>query len=292
MSTYTDQSTKRTKPNYIYSIISVALVLFLFGFVGLVLLQSQKLIRLLKERINIVVEMDEYATESDIDTLYSSFESRVYVKEGTVQLIDSEEALTIMQEEFGEDILMLDLPNPFTNVITFNVKAKYLDSDSLANIREELRLLPTVTDVFYQEDLTGNIVQNFQKIGYIVLGISLFFIFVAVTLIHNTIRLALYSNRFLIKNMQLVGASWDFISRPYVMKAIWHGILSSVIALVGLAGFVYWVWATIPEAKILLDISGYIALVVVIIAAGILMNTFSTYFVVNKYLKMKIDDLY
>ncbi len=292
MSEFSDKSTKRTKPNYIYSIISVALVLFLLGFFGLIILHAQRLMVVFKEKVNILAELKESSLQSDIDTLQVALNSYDFVKEGSVSFISKEEAVQLMQEEFGEDFLKLDLPNPFFDVITFNVKAAYLEKDSLQNIREELMTYEAVNDIFYQESLTDNIGKNIRRLGFLALGISLFFIFVAVTLIHNTIRLALYSNRFLIKNMELVGASWEFISRPYLLKAIVQGIVSSLIAIVALGLIMYWVWQDIPEIRELKDIPGYIALSIFLIAIGILINTLSTYLVVHKYLKMRIDDLY
>lgn len=292
MSEFSDKSTKRTKPNYIYSIISVALVLFLLGFFGLIILHAQRLIVVFKEKVNILAELKESTLQSEIDSFRLSLDQYDFVKEGSISFISKEEAVELMQEEFGEDFLKLDLPNPFFDVITFNVKAAYLEQDSLKNIRSELMTYDAVSDIFYQESLTDNIGKNIKRLGFLALGISLFFILVAVTLIHNTIRLALYSNRFLIKNMELVGASWEFISRPYLMKAIVQGVVSGIIAIVALAGVMYWFWLDVPEIRELRDIPGYIALGIFLLAIGILINTLSTYLVVNKYLKMRIDDLY
>jgi len=292
MSEFSDKSTKRTKPNYIYSIISVALVLFLLGFFGLIILHAQRLIVVFKEKVNILAELKESTLQSEIDSFRLSLDQYDFVKEGSISFISKEEAVELMQEEFGEDFLKLDLPNPFFDVITFNVKAAYLEQDSLKNIRSELMTYDAVSDIFYQESLTDNIGKNIKRLGFLALGISLFFILVAVTLIHNTIRLALYSNRFLIKNMELVGASWEFISRPYLMKAIVQGVVSGIIAIVALAGVMYWFYLDVPEIRELRDVPGYIALGIFLLAIGILINTLSTYLVVNKYLKMRIDDLY
>ncbi len=292
MSEYSDKSTKRTKPNYTYSIISVALVLFLLGFFGLIILHAQRLIVVFKEKVNIIVELEEGTLQNEIDSFQLSLAEYPFIKEGSISFISKEEAVDLMQQEFGEDFLKLDLPNPFFDVITFNVRASYLEQDSLQNIKSDLMGYEMVNNVFYQESLTDNIGKNIRRLGFLALGISLFFIFVAITLIHNTIRLALYSNRFLIKNMELVGANWEFISKPYLMRAIVQGIISSLLAIAALIGIMYWFWLDIPEIQELRDIPGYIALGVFLIAIGILINTLSTYLVVNKYLKMRIDDLY
>ena len=124
------------------------------------------------------------------------------------------------------------------------------------------------------------------------MAISLFFLFVGITLIHNTIRLALYSNRFLIKNMQLVGASWKFISRPYLMRSVLHGLLSGVIAIGGLLILLWFLQNDLPELKSLQDIPSFSVLFLVLVLLGIGINALSTYFVVKRYLRMRVDDLY
>ncbi len=293
MSEYTDKTAKKNKPNYLYAIISVALVLFLLGFFGLVILHAKKLITTYKENLNISIELSESASMAEIDSLQNALDNFTFVKPGSTRFISKEEAVDLMKDEFGEDFLeRLDLPNPFFNVITFNVRANYLVPDSLKNIKETLTNTPKVLDVNYPENVTQRIDNNIRRLSIMAAAIAVFFILVAVTLIHNTIRLALYSNRFLIKNMELVGASWEFISRPYIRRAIWHGFISSIIAIIALVAMMYWFWLNLPEMRALLDPVGYAALGVLITVIGILINSTSTYFVVNKYLKMRIDDLY
>ena len=218
MSDYFDKEQNRTRPNYLYSIISVALVLFLLGFFGLVMISAQNLITTFKEKVNIMVELIESATTEEVQEIQTTIESSNYNKPGSITYTNKEEAARMMREDFGEDFLKLDLPNPLYDVITFNVRANYLEKDSLEAIKVALKAFPAVGDVYYQESIVNQIANNIRRIGWITLGIGLFFILVAITFIHNTIRLALYSNRLLIKNMQLVGASWEFISRPYIKK--------------------------------------------------------------------------
>lgn len=287
-----DRSPIRTKPNYFYSIVSVTLVLFLLGFFALLLLQAQRLVTLFKERVNIIVELREAASPEQIAELRQQLQSSPFTKQGSIAFTSREDAAGIMQHEFGEDFLKLDLPNPFFDVLSFNVKARYMEADSLQAIRSLLREHDYVNDVFYQESLIDNIAANVHRIGYFALGIGFFFILVAIALIHNTIRLALYANRFLIKNMELVGASWEFISRPYLLRAVAHGALSGLLAVGILSGLIWLTQYRLPELQLLQNISGTLLLFVVLLALGILMTTLSTYYVVNKYLKMRIDDLY
>ena len=282
----------RTRPNYFYSIISVALVLFLLGFFGLILLQAQELIRVFKEKVSLIVELRENTAHQDVVALENALRQQPFMKTGSLDFISREEAARSMQDEFGDEFLQLDLPNPFHDVITFNVGAAYMNPDSLQAIRQQLRADPVISDVFYQESLVDNIAANIRELSYITLGIGLFFIFVAVTLIHNTIRLALFANRFLIKNMELVGASWAFISRPYLLRALAHGLISGLIAVAGLLFFLYWASVEVPELTELYNLPAFALLFGLLLLAGILINAASTYFVVKKYLRLRVDDLY
>ncbi len=198
----------------------------------------------------------------------------------------------MMQREFGEDFLKLDLPNPYFDVYSFNVKANYMRADSLQEIRSKIKAFSFVNDVYYQESLISEVANNLRRVSYLALGLGLFFIFVAVTLIHNTVRLALYANRFLIKNMALVGASWDFISRPYLIRALIHGLISSTIAIAAIALLSGWLQQQLPELRAVSKIQTLVVLYLGLVIVGIFINTASTFFVVKKYLRMRQDDLY
>jgi len=292
MAELADNHRKKTRPNYLYAIVSVAMVLFLLGFFGLILLQAQRLITVFKERVNLLVELQEGTPREDIAVLQERLNKSPYIKEGSVEFISREQAAELMREDFGEDFLKLDLPNPFYDVITFNVKARYMERDSLSGIRLALLERSYINDVFYQESLVDDIARNVSRIGYIALGIGLFFILVAVTLIHNTIRLALYSNRFLIKNMELVGASWSFISRPYLWRAVGQGLVSGLLAITALTGLLYWAQRDLPELDVMQAPYQLLMLFGGLLILGIVITTASTYYVVNKYLKMRVNDLY
>ncbi len=292
MAVQADKSGPRSRPNYLYSIISVALVLFLLGFFGMIILQAQHLVKVLKEQVNLLVEIEAGTPGQDIARLQEYLRDSYYTKEGSVEFISREEAARIMQEDFGEDFLKLDLPNPFYDVVSFNVKAAYMEPDSLQAIRANLKARGYVNDVYYQESLVDEIAGNVRRIGYIALGIGLFFVLIATTLIHNTIRLALYANRFLIKNMELVGASWRFISRPYLWRAVLHGLLSGLLAITALLALFYWAQSDLPELELMSEPLPTSLLFGGLLLLGILITTLSTYYVVNKYLKMRVNDLY
>ncbi len=282
----------RTKPNYFYAIISVALVLFLLGFFVLVVLQGQQVIKLSKEKVEIIVELKEDTSEDLREDLSARLAKTQYVKENSIKFISKEEGAELMRKEFGEEFILLDMPNPLYDVLTFNVKSQYMQPDSLLRIREVVRELNAVSDVFYQESIADEIINNIQKLSLIALALGIFLLFVAFVLIHNTIRLALYANRFIIKNMELVGASWDFISRPYIFRSMGHGLISGVLAVAGLALVVIGMQSLLPELGQLNDFFAFAILGIGLVILGILISCISTWFVVNKYLKMRVDDLY
>jgi len=282
----------RTKPNYFYAIISVALVLFLLGFFALVVLQGQQVIKLSKEKVEIIVELKEDTPQNLRKDLSKRLAKTEYVKENSIKFISKEEGAELMREEFGEEFILLDMPNPLYDVLTFNVQAKYMEPDSLSRIRSVVRELNAVSDVFYQESIAGEIIRSIKRISFLALGLGIFLLFVAFVLIHNTIRLALYANRFIIKNMELVGASWEFISRPYIFRSIWHGLISGLIAVGGLGLVVLGIQSLLPELGQLNNYFAFSLLGGSLILVGILISCVSTWFVVNKYLKMRVDDLY
>jgi cell division transport system permease protein len=281
-----------TKPNYFYSIVSVTLVLFLLGLFGLLVVEGRQAVKVLKEKIEIIVELKPETSPAGVDELKQLLAQTACCKPNSVRFISKEEGAALMQEEFGEEFLKLDMPNPLYDVITFNVKADYLEKDSLANIRQMLRQNESVSDVYYQESVTDAITNNLEKISYGLLGAGLFFVIVAVALILNTIRLALYANRLLIKNMELVGASWGFISRPYLIRSLKHGLLSALVATVGLSLLMYLVLKNSPDMREILNVPGLALLSGGLLLLGAFITVLSTYYVVKKYLKMRVDDLY
>lgn len=214
MSDWKDKSPKKTKPNFLYAITSVSVVLFLLGLFGLILIHTRRLVKGFKEQIDLIVELREEVNDGQILDLKVYLEGQEYIKEGSVKFTSKEDGFELMKEELGEEFSKLDMPNPLYDIYTFNVQADFMQADSLEAIRKEIKSYEYVSDVFYQDTFISGIANNIRQMGFIILGLVLFFIAVAFTLIHNTIRLALYSNRFIIKNMELVGASWEFISKP------------------------------------------------------------------------------
>ncbi|MCU0348846.1 MAG: permease-like cell division protein FtsX [Saprospiraceae bacterium] len=280
------------KPNYFYTIVSVTLVLFLLGLFGLLVVQGQQMLTSLREQVEIIVELKEDSTPAQLDSLKLHLAQSAYFKPEFTKFINKDEGAKMMQEEFGQDFGKLDMANPLYDVLIFNVKSAWMQTDSMSWVREDLKTLSYVNDVFYKEDVTESIAANFNKIKYWVLGFGLFFIFVAVALILNTVRLALYANRFLIKNMELVGASWGFISKPYLRRSFRQGVLCSMLAIIGLTALLYFVFRNVPDMQSAINLPGVAIVFGALLVLGFLIMLASTYYVVKKYLRMRVDDMY
>lgn len=285
-------SAQQTKPNYFYTISSVAMVLFLLGFFSVLFSLSRQLGQVLKERVTILVEIEPESNPLLVDSLVRTIQSDSVIKSESILLTSKEAALATLQEDFGEDLLSLDLPNPLYDVITFNVKAEYMTSEQLEVLRHKLKSERFVKDVYYQEGLVHQIVANIQNFSWLFLVLGCLFLLIAITLIHNTIRLAIYANRFVIKNMELVGATWEFISRPYIKRSILHGIISAIIAILLLICLLLWANSYLPQLITLSSGFSIIGIALGLLVLGVLINGLSTYFVINKYLNMKLEDLY
>ncbi len=280
------------KPNYLYSIISVTLVLLLLGLFGLLVIQGQQAVKEMKEQIEVIVELKEESTEQEVEELKVFLEKSAFYKNGSARFISKEDGAKMMQDEFGDTFLKLDMANPLYDVLTFNMNADFVETSGMAEMKERLKGFGYVSDVYYQETIADVIAENLKKISIGVLVAGLFFIIVAVALILNTIRLALYANRFLIKNMELVGASWGFISRPFLKRSFWQGLLCGILAISMLSLLIYSMVNGSNKSLELLDIPGIVMLFAAILVLGISLTVLSTYYVVNKYLKMRVDEMY
>ena len=280
------------KPNYLYSIISVTLVLLLLGLFGLLVLQGQQLVKKMKEEVEFIVEMKEDAGEVEVEELKGFLAKSSFYKEGSVKFISKEEGAEMMQEEFTDAFLKLDMANPLYDVVIFNMNAEFVEANGMEEIRERIKGFGYVSDVYYQESVADAIAANLKKISIGILAAGVFFVLVAIALILNTIRLALYANRFLIKNMELVGASWGFISRPFLRRSFLHGLLCGLLAIGILTLLLYLVFKDRPDANEMLYLPSIAILFGSLLWLGILITVLSTYYVVNKYLRMRVDDMY
>ena len=282
----------RSKPNYLYSIISMALVLFLLGLFGMFVLHSQGIVKYYKENIEVMVELKDNTAEQDKFQFQKKLEGTEYAKSGSVKYVSKEDGAKIMENYFGDDFTEVGINNPFLDVIEFNVKADYVTDEEMEKISSEIKEQSFVEEVTYQKVLVSSIASNVRKLTIVVFLVGIFFIIIAVTLINNTVKLSLYSNRFIIKNMQLVGATFKFISRPYIQKGIINGFLSGAIAVITLILITFIAQQQFPDLLVFRNPLGYGLMITLLILLGIVISGVSTFQSVKKYLYMRLDDLY
>jgi len=281
----------RIRPNYFYATLSLTLVLFLLGLAGMLITQAYAWMEQLKENVEVAVEFRNAASEQDMARVTEYLQSSKYTKAGSVSFLSKEESAQQVQQEWGEDIAQFG-SNPLFDQIIFQVQSAQMHPDSLQIISDDLKGLNGVQNVDYKKELVQLLNRSSVRV-FVILGI-LFLVLtgIAILLIHNTIRLALYANRFLIRNMQLVGAPWKFISRPYINRSLWNGLLSALLAILSLAAVGYLLFTQFPELHRSIRLE-YVALVFgVMLLTGLVISGLSTRASVRKFLKMKLEDLY
>ena len=283
-------SKRRLAGSSITTIVSLSLVLFMLGFLGIIILNTRKLSDNFKESIGIQVVINDNAKEVDVQHLIKTLDASDYVK--STQSISKDEAAKKLQKDIGEDFIDFLGFNPLSASITVRLKAGYANADSLAWIEKELLETNLVKEVIYQKSLVNSINENVKTISLWVLIISSVLMFIALALINNTIRLTIYSKRFIIKTMQLVGATQGFIRRPFVLKGIRHGIYGAGIAIAMLIGFLFFIQKQLPELADLQDPNMLASLFGIVILLGIIISWISTSLAVRKYLRLKSDELY
>lgn len=281
---------RRIATSQFTTVISIMLVLFLMGLLGLIILHAQKLSDYVKENIGFSIIIREGVKESGILELKKSLDRSYYVK--STEYVPRERAAERLQDELGEDFVGFLGYNPLLPSIELRIKAPYTSGDSLSRIERHLLLKPEVKEVFYQKSLVDAINRNLEKISFILLGFSGILLFIAIVLINNTIRLSVYSKRFLIRSMQLVGATEGFIRKPFLAKSVLQGTISAMIAIGMLMALVYLAIDQLPELIELQDPVMMLALVVFIVLLGVFISWTSTYLAVRKYLHLRTDLLY
>lgn len=281
------------RPNQLYVIVSLALVLFLLGLVGVWTFQAGYLTKQLQENLDIVVELEAEHSAAEREQLVAYLRAADYHKAGTEpEYISKTTALAEMGDDLRRDLDELGLNNPLLDVITFNVPLDELGQDRLAEIAAEVQARPGVAGVFYQDNFVDRIAGNARRMTWILLGMAALFALVAGLLIHNTVRLSLYANRFTIKTQELVGASWGFISRPYLYRSVVQGLVSGLLAVAAVAGLQYWVNDLLPELHLFSQPVPLLLLYGGIVGLGVAINFVSHYVVVRRYLRLRLDDLY
>lgn len=269
---------------------SMALVLFLVGLIFLISFIVRDMTNSMKENINLSLIIQDGIPQNDIDYIKSVLERSAFTK--SVEFISKEQALKEHIEDLGDNPADFLGFNPLLASIEVKLNSEYANNDSIGIIEQRLKKFPAIQQVFYQKDVISMVNDNIQKITLLLLGIAAVLLFISFALINNTVRLSIYSNRFLINTMKLVGASRWFIRRPYIAKSVLNGILAALIALMLLGGLLYYLqynygfqWSMIHWQIGLITVGA-------VIACGVLLTAVSSFFAVNRYLKMRTDDMY
>lgn len=280
----------RLRNSYISSIISISLVLFTIGLLGILLISARKLSNYVKENIGFDIYLNEGVSYADALFLKKQLDATIYIK--STQYFTQQDAARIMAAELGEDFIADLGYNPLNAFIEAKLKADYAYNDSIARIEQWLKQFPQVKEVDYQRSLINLVNDNVSRIGMVILVFAALMLFISLVLINNTLRLSVYSKRFLINTMKLVGANWGFIRRPFLLRSILHALYSSVIAIALLMGLLYAVSKEVADILSILDPISIISFFVAVPLLGIVINLLATFMAVNKFLRLSTDDLY
>lgn len=291
MSKNSEQAPKKgIKTFYISTIFSISLVLLMVGLLGLIVLHGKNLSNFVKENIVLNVILDEEARDADIFKLQNEIKKNSAIK--STEYISKELAARNLSKDLGEDFVKFLGYNPLSASIDVYLNADFATKAEIQKFSNKLKSKEFVKEVIYQESLVDLVNQNLRSISIIIIVFGGTLLLIAVALINNTIRLAMYSQRFIIRSMQLVGATRGFIRKPFIITGILHGLLGALIAIALLIAALFLARNEVPDLIILQDFTEFAILFVGIISMGILISFLSTFFAVNKYLNQHIDDLY
>lgn len=281
---------RRLRSSYITSIISISMVLFMLGLIGTLLLNTRKISKIVKENIGFSVILKESVKEADILQLQKNLDATKYVKSS--EYITKDRAAKEFQQELGEDFVSFLGFNPLLSSIEVKLFAAYANEDSIAKIEKGIRKYDQVKDVYYQKSLVNLVNDNVKKISFIILIFCCTLFVIAISLINNTIRLSVYSKRFTINTMQLVGATKSFIRKPFLYRSVLHGVYGAGISIILIVSTLYWAEKQLEDIVKLTEFNSIFILCAFLLIIGIIINIISTWFAVNKYLRLRTEDLY
>lgn len=270
--------------------ISIALVLFLLGIMGIIVFTADKVSDHVKENIGFSIIMEDNARDVEVRRLQKYLDAMDYVK--STEFINKDKAAEELTKDLGEDFIQFLGYNPLLASIEVHLMAEYANPDSIANIEQEFQSYSSIREVIYQKDLVNLVNENVNKISMIILAFSALLFFVSVALINNTVRLSIYSQRFLINTMQLVGATKSFIRRPFITRCVVDGLIGSVVAIAMLSAVVYSLQSELSTIISFADVELIAMVFSAMLLLGLLITQFSAFFAVNKYLRLRSDELY
>lgn len=292
MSNNNNSTKQRLRGSYLISLLSITLVLFVLSLFSALLLYANKISSYIKENIGFEVVMKKGVKEKDILEFQKELDGKKFVK--STKYISKEEATKQLSADLGEDILQWlgDVENPLLPSIDVRFTSDYANNDSIEKIEQWVTQKKNVKEVYFQKSLMHSINHNVKKIGVILLLVGLLLLVMAVTLISNTVRLSIYSKRFIVRSMQLVGATEEFIMKPFIKSFALQGLIGGLISSVLLAMSMSMLFRKVPELNQLSSFGVDVTIYISIILLGVILTTVSTYFSMRKYLGANIDKLY
>jgi cell division transport system permease protein len=271
-------------------VISLSLVLFVIGLLGLVLINAQRLSNYVKENIGFTIMLKEGVNEIEIMNFQKILDAADFAKSST--FITKEQATKDLQNDLGEDFVSFLGYSPLLASVDVKLNASYANTDSLAVIKAELNDCPVVHTIFYQENLIDKLNSNVNRLSFFLLSFCLLLFVIAFALINNTIRLSVYSKRFLIRTMRLVGATNSFIQKPFLVKGIYQGIYSSIFAIFMLIGSIQLIQSETASMLNITDLKIIGFIFILIFIFGFFLSWISTFFAVRKFIKQNESELY
>ena len=283
---------RRLRGSYLISLMSIMLVLFVLSLFSSLMLFANRISDYIKENIGFEVVMKKGVKEKDIIDFQHILDKKEYVK--STEYISKEEATRRLSEDLGKDILewLGNVENPLLPSIDVRFKSEYANNDSIAKIEQWVLKNKNVKEVYFQKSLIHSIDKNVNKISALLLLIGFVLLIMAVTLISHTVRLSVYSKRFVVRSMQLVGATEGFIIKPFMKYFVIQGVIGALLSLVLLTLFLVATLKNVPELAVLINLGNVAIIYVSVLVLGVLLTTLSTYFSMKKYLTADIDELY
>lgn len=281
---------KRLLTSYASVVLSIFLVLFLLGTLGVFVINTEKVSNAFKENIPMSVYFQDDVSDQQLADFQTDFQDKVYIKD--ITFVHKDSAAKEHQATIGENFVHFLGYNPLQHSYDIHLKGGYVQSDSIKSIAIDLKEFPNVDEVIYDQQLVDLVNDNIEKVSFWVLVVALFFLGIAMLLINSSLRLSVYSNRFIIKTMQMVGATKSFIRRPFIWRSIRLGLIGASLAIIAVLALTYRVDQQLPDLGLMKDTKSLLIVCGGILFLGVFITWVSTYFATQRYLNLHTDDLY
>lgn len=289
-SSFEKYNQRRLVSSYFSVVLSIFLVLFLLGSLGLFVINSTKMSNEFKENIPMTVFFKNEASAELLADFDAKIAKRGFIKD--IVFVHKDSAAKNNVDIVGEDFMSFLGFNPLENSFDIHLKGAFVEKDSIKAIEQEIRKNAMVSEIVYDKQLVDLVNENIKKISFWVLVISIVLMVVAMLLINSSLRLSVYSHRFTIKTMQMVGATKSFIRKPFIWRSIKLGLIGSFLAILGVLGLAYYVNSVFPSLQIMKDYVSLGIIIAGVFSVGILITWVSTFFATQRFLNLKTDDLY